>query len=138
MVHAWCVPQRTWTRACECEKEMDKIYLDGSAFTIIFLRAKQACATMLYIQFWTHVISFNIDLWLMNPGTQSVNFLVENGYLSLNCLNRPYWVCPCSIFRKKIGWNRWIWPKNGILYHMKFIFQRNLVWLRWILKLYFM
>ena len=48
----------------ELEKKIEQVYLDGSAFAIVFLRAKHAGGTVLHMQLWTLDISFNVyDLW---------------------------------------------------------------------------
>ena len=46
-------------------------------------------------------ILFHIILWLMNHGTRSVYFLLENLYSSLNCISHPYYAHSGPIFRKK-------------------------------------
>ena len=50
--------------------------------------------------FWSHDISFNIDLGLMNPVKKYINFLLENWSSSLNGLNQPYKARPSTIFDK--------------------------------------
>ena len=52
--------------------------------------------TVLQMPFSNHGISFNISLRLMNHGTKSIYFLLENFYSSMKCIN----------FLKKLGENR--------------------------------
>ena len=67
-------------------KENGENCLDGSAYAIVFLRAKYAGATELHMQILTHDISFNIDLSLMYYGTKTFYFSVENRCWSFSCL----------------------------------------------------
>ena len=91
---------RSWARDCESEKRIEQNYFNGSAFTIICLRANHAGATVLHMPLSTYRILFDIDIWLMNHETKSVYFLAENWYSSLNCLNQPYWADPGPVFQK--------------------------------------
>ena len=52
----------------------DPILFDGSAYAIhsISIQGKHAGAAVLKMLFWEQVISFIIDLWLMNNGTKNV------------------------------------------------------------------
>ena len=93
----------------------------------VFLRAKYACAA---VPFWTHKISFNIELRLMNSGTNKPLFCVEIGYSSSNGLNQPHKAHSCSIF-----WERHV--KNGrfhqksisfLPYKIIFFFKSNIEW----------
>ena len=63
---------RSWSHACECKKKVEQNCLDGSAFAIVFLRARHAVATVLHMQQWTHHIPLNMDLWFMNLGPKNV------------------------------------------------------------------
>ena len=69
---------KSWTRGLECDKKIEKNYLDGLAFALVFLGAKHAGATVLHMQLWTLDSSFNVDLWLMNQWTKNVYFLEES------------------------------------------------------------
>ena len=62
---------------------MEQIYLDGLMFARPVLNG-------LFMQFWTHSISFNIDLWFKSHGKKCSKLSVENWHSSLNALNEPY------------------------------------------------
>ena len=81
----------------ESAKRIEQKHLDGSAFAIVFLQTKHDGETVLYMQLWTHDISFNIDLWLVKLWTKNVYSLVENW---LNYLNQTYLVCSGPICNK--------------------------------------
>ena len=60
-----------------------------SPFAMVFLRANHVGATVLHMPLSNHIISFNINLSLMSNGPKYPNFIVENLYSSLNCINHP-------------------------------------------------
>ena len=105
-MYLYILSKRSWTQEFEWEKKTEQNYLYCLAFAIVFLRAKRVGAIVLHMQLWTHNISFNIDLRLMSHWRKNVNFIVENWYSSLNCLNQPYLARPGPICQKihvKIG-----------------------------------
>ena len=65
---------RSQTQDWGCDKKIEQNYSDGSAFAIVFLGAKHAGATVLYMHVLTQDILFNIDIWLVNHATKSVDF----------------------------------------------------------------
>ena len=67
---------RILTRDLDCEKKLEQNYTDSSAFAMIFLQAKHACAAMTKMFFWTPDISFNIDSGLLIPNTKNFHHLV--------------------------------------------------------------
>ena len=96
-------------------------------FRRLGLQAEHADAAMvLYMQFWTPDISFNIDLWPMNPGTNNLHFLVNDWNFSLNGWNQPCKARRGLILQKKSSENLSFWPKNSNIQPEKFILKYKL------------
>ena len=91
----------------------------------ISLRGKHAGVTVLHMQLWAHEFSFNIDLWLVNHGTESLNFLVEKYYFSLICLNQSSSDTQAR-FSEKVRWKSVDLTQAVIFIPQKIILNWNL------------
>ena len=126
---------RSWTRQSESENKIVRSFFDGSAFAIVSLGAKQASATVLYMQFWTQDISFNIDLWLIKPEVKERLLFVYKVTVELKLLESAK---PRSL-RPDFSDQNWsTWHKKSSLYLSKVILKEILLWFCNVLRRSFM
>ena len=72
MKHTYIVVSEKLSLRQRVRKIKEQNNLDGSPFTIVFLLVNYVSATVLHMPLWTHNISFNIDLWLVNHGAKII------------------------------------------------------------------
>ena len=75
---------RILTRDFECDKKMEKNYLNASTLARVFLQAEPEGAGVLKMLFLISGSSFNMDIRLMTPGKIFSYHLVENLYSTFN------------------------------------------------------